>query len=74
MCIFPTAAIGWVLTLWANVPWTAPSVDVTFAPIFAEMGDSLSKHFFHARLPDEQVSVETTTGFAQLHVTTCDCM
>ena len=42
MCILPAALLGWILTLVSHVPWTVPSVDVTFTPILAEMGAALA--------------------------------
>jgi hypothetical protein len=42
MCVLPAALLGWLLTLLSHVPWTVPSVDVTFTPILAEMGAALA--------------------------------
>ena len=43
MCVLPAALLGWLLTLLSHVPWTVPSVDVTFTPILSEMGAALAQ-------------------------------
>lgn len=55
MCIFPAALLGWILTLVSHVPWTVPSVDVTFSPILAEMGTALADRLHHTADTDALV-------------------
>jgi len=48
MCVLPAATVGWIMPLISGVPWTIPSIDVTFLPVLAEMGS------FIQNLPDSR--------------------